>query len=112
MKNFSNVCLFQVFIGLNDKDSHNQKVTTEEARGLLSSLIFKHLAGATLAGPFTGLYTYTDGIREIENSFTISVFDFDGDAAGRIAKLVKEAKKYLNQESILVTKQLINFAFM
>lgn len=90
MKNY---CLI---VGLNDKDSKKQEITTDAARALLAGIVLDYSDGATFT-ECAGIYKHADGSIVIEKSIKIEIAGIAKENALHIAERAKIA---LNQEAI------------
>jgi hypothetical protein len=88
---------YKMYIGLNDKDTHKQEVTTNKAIELVS-LYFE----CCTVQEVTGCYK-----REQEKSLIVSVIDNEQKRPD-IKRAVENLKFLLNQECILVTETELN----
>jgi hypothetical protein len=89
------------YIGLNDKDSKVQEVTTLDAFKIVTALV-----GDCTITEGRGVYTHADGTQVLESTLIVQVLDFDG---GYNYKEVADALKVaLNQESVAVIHEQIN----
>lgn len=96
---------FTLFLGLCDKDSKLQEISTIEAYKMVNNLLFcAGFDGGTIFEA-TGFYKHDDGSVVIEPSFKIEILDF-----GKIGirPLVDELKRVFNQESIAVQEEDVN----
>ena len=91
--------MFNVFVGLNDKDTKIQEVETDKALEIVKSLCWEMFEGATVSIAF-GLYKHDNGDKVTENTIRIELMTDDTD---KIKTLVNELKRIFNQESIMVT---------
>ena len=85
-----------LYVGLNDKDTKQQKITTLDAFKMLSNLCLVYTEGATIYDA-RGIYKHDDGTIIAENTLRIEIFD---PIEQNIMPLIKTIKKALNQESI------------
>ncbi len=85
-----------LIVGLNDKDTRKQEITTEQATQALAGIILKYTDGATLT-ECKGIYKHENGGIVFETSIKIEISGITKETAERIAS---EAKIALNQESI------------
>ena len=86
--------LYTLTIGLNDKVTLKQEVTTEQA----IDLIFAAVGDCTIKEA-TGCYTMNYGKKTIEKSLFIEKLDFD--EKFELFRVIKELKNKLNQESVI-----------
>lgn len=91
---------FTIITGLNDKDTKQQEITTEQAEKKISEIILDHSDGATLTR-CNGIYKHIDGAVVIEQSIKIEIAGITTEQALKIAGRIKSA---LNQESIYFSK--------
>ena len=97
------------YIGLNDKDTKHQEISTIDAFKIISNVFNTLTEGATIKGNCKGIYKHDDGTQIIEE--TIEAFSFDL-TQEQTANIVKVLKNVLNQESILVIVENVNSMFM
>lgn len=95
-------------VGLNDKDSKMQQISTLEAYKVLQNLLCNMFGGGTIFEA-KGIYTHDDGTRVIENTLRCEVYDFCGDSAfeSKIIEFCQTTKKILNQESVAVEREIV-----
>lgn len=96
-----------LYVGLNDKDTHTQKIDTLEAVKVITNIITEKCGGGTIYNA-VGVYTHTDGTIITENTLKIELFDCNDEA---IDTTIKALKTVLNQESIIKQTELINSVF-
>lgn len=96
---------FTLYVGLNDKDSRKQEITTQKAKNIISKTLADNgIEGATFLGA-EGIYTYIiDNKTEKENSFKIEILFA---SQKQIQNAVNTIKQKLNQESIAVVKEKV-----
>lgn len=95
---------FTVYMGLNDKDTKSQKISTLEAYKIVENVIKAHdFDGATIYES-VGLYKHESGVYVKETSFRIELL-FTTESLVRI--LVSELKTIFNQESIAVQQEAV-----
>lgn len=61
---------YTLFIGMNDKDTHKQELSTEEFKERIANT----LGDCTIREGATGYYTHDNGIRVIEKSLEVTKF--------------------------------------
>lgn len=98
---------YTLYIGLNDKDTYQQKFSIEEAEELVTEIILKHADGFTR---FVGKGAYKDnqGVVTYENSL---IYEFLYVTEEQITQIMDEVLIALNQNSILVEKQTVACEF-
>lgn len=87
-----------LFIGLNDKDSKRQEITTSEARAILADRIAQEIGFGTVSLA-SGVYTHDNGATVIENTLRCEFYTEDSTP---VMEFARWAKARLNQESIAV----------
>lgn len=87
-----------LFIGLNDKDSKHQEITTLDAYKTASNIFCQHTGGATISEA-VGVYTHSDGTIITETSLRCEIY---GAEMSAIMRAANELKAAFNQESILI----------
>lgn len=97
------------YIGCNDKDTLKQELSKTQIISVIDSVFDNYTLSQT-----QGRFTNKDGVRTFEKSFIVTVItncncDIDDEYIEN--KCLKLEHK-LNQESILVTKELIQASFM
>lgn len=97
------------YIGCNDKDTLKQELPDEFFISTLDSVFNNYTLSQS-----QGRFTNKDGVTTFEKSFVVTIIT---DKSSYISDLViKNNCKYLeselNQESILVTRELIQASFM
>ena len=92
---------YKIVIGLNDKDSQVQEITTLDAFKIITSLV-----GDCTIQEARGVYTHKNGTVTLENTLIVQVIDFDG--SYNAEEVVKALKVALNQEAIILIKEVIN----
>ena len=91
---------YTFYIGLNDKDSKVQEITTLDAYKIVSTLI-----GDCTIQEGKGIYTHQDGTQILETTLIVQVLDFTGSYNYKaVAETIKTA---LNQESVAVVHEQI-----
>ncbi len=96
---------FNLYIGLNDKDTKQQEILTTDAYKIVGGIV-----GDCTITEGKGLYTHTDGTRVLETTLLVQIIDFSGDLdIGPIVELLKTA---LNQEAIAVIREQVDSKLM
>lgn len=101
---------FNFGIGLNDQTTKKQEIRLEDAKKIITKLTIKFLGFWTITENNIGVYTYEDWTQVSENSINVN-FKTQKPDSKNILEYVENLKKFLNQESILVsyTKENVNF---
>ena len=98
---------YTMYIGLNDKDTYVQIMPFGEAEKKVSDIALKYVDGFTVLSA-RGAYKDEKGIITNENSL---VFQFLYVTDEQIKLIMDEVLKELNQNSILLEKQKVNYTF-
>ena len=97
MHNNNTITKHTIFIGLNDKDTKTQQISTIEAYKIIYNLLQSvKYEGATISES-TGFYTHENGVIVIEKSLRVEILFATMDKTESFINLAKIA---LNQESI------------
>ena len=101
---FQEIEKFTMYVGLNDKDTHNQRIKTPKAKQIIARILQDNgINGATFIGG-NGIYK-----NEQEKTFKIEIL-FTTDE--QIKKATNKIKNALNQEAIAVSKEVIRSAMI
>ncbi|NMB19618.1 MAG: DUF3574 domain-containing protein [Firmicutes bacterium] len=98
---------YTLYIGLNDKDTYQQEISTEEAEALVEEITLKHADGFTRIIA-KGAYKDGAGVVTFENSL---IYEFLFVTEEKINRIMDEVLVALNQESILVETQTVDAMF-
>lgn len=93
-----------LYVGLNDKDTKRQEISTLEAYKIISKAI-----GDCSIQELTGFYTHNDGQAVIEKTLKVEIFGRSSDEVRKIADFIKFT---LNQESIIIEKTIVSSEFI
>ena len=96
-----------MYIGLNDKDTKQQEITTLDAYKIATNVFIEYTGGATIYES-KGVYTHNDGTIVVENTLVCIVFSDDQDAIKKAASALKVA---FNQEAIAIESTETNSIF-
>lgn len=97
------------YIGCNDKDTLKQELSDTQIISVIDNLFKDYTLSKT-----QGRLTNKDGVKTFEKSFVVTIItdsNYEIDNA-HIELNCLELKSKLNQESILVTKELIRASFI
>lgn len=102
--NNSGICKASIFIGLNDKDTKAQEISTLEAAKFIQREICKLYDGGTVSEA-TGIYRHSDGSGAVvvENTLKVEILFFGmskADARAEVLPFIADVKKFLNQETV------------
>lgn len=97
------------YIGCNDKDTLKQELSDEFFIATLDNLFGNYTLTQT-----QGRFINKDGVSTFEKSFVVTLIIDNGSETKdvRIKEICDILKTKLNQESILVTKELIQASFI
>jgi hypothetical protein len=91
---------YTMYVGLNDKDTYTQIISSEEAEKKISDIALKYVDGFTQFSA-KGVYKDEKGMVTHENSL---VFEFYAVTGKQMKDIMNEVLKELNQNSILIEK--------
>lgn len=95
---------FTIYLGLNDKDTKRQEITTLNAYKIAVNII-----GDCSISELTGYYTHNDNEVVIERSLKIEVF---GNTESDIKTIAEQLKTTFNQERVIIQKQIVDSLFI
>lgn len=90
---------YSLSIGLNDKDTKQQKIGTVEAYKIVENIIVEKIGGGSIFEG-RGVYKHEDGQAVIEKSLLVEIYKASEKQVLEVAKAIKIA---LNQESIILS---------
>lgn len=103
---------FILSIGLNDKDTKKQEISTEKAQEIICVLLLAQgVQGATISNA-RGFYVHNENARKIpvfENSFKVEILF---ESAERVLNLCQKIKAALNQESVVIERAISESALV
>lgn len=93
---------YELYMGLNDKDTKTQKIDTLEAYKIVSNQVAQRFDGGTVFQA-SGVYKHENGTVVIENTLKIEIILFDKSVTEtEVKNFVEYLKETFNQESIAV----------
>lgn len=95
-----------IYLGLNDKDTKTQVISTLEAYKVINNLITNQFDGGTIFEA-QGIYKHDDGHVVIEKTLRIELLLFAADDLSKVDGLIKTLKQIFNQESVAVQTENI-----
>lgn len=95
---------YTLYMGLNDKDSKRQQISTLEAYKIVSNLVAKEFDGGTIYEA-DGVYRHDDGTIVIEKTLKIELLFAE---QKDVKDFCETLKRIFNQESIAVQREEIN----
>lgn len=97
---------YNLYIGLNDKDTKKQVIPTEAVQALVQSEVAKRFDGGTVYLA-DGIYKHENGEVIIEKTIKVEITFYDEDNNASIRSFCDWLKMVLNQEAIAVAKSWI-----
>ena len=104
MEQLQNLEKFNLYVGLNDKDTKIQEVTTEHAKDIVNKV-----CGDCSIQEITGYYTHNNGEQVKENTLKVELLFKSED---EVRLYCQDLKKLLNQESIICESTITNSAML
>lgn len=95
---------FNLYVGLNDKDTKKQEIATLEAYKVITNIIASNDVSGFTIYEANGYYIHEDKTISIEKSLKIEMMFIELDV---IQNIIKDIKKALNQESIILQTEKI-----
>ena len=96
-----------ISIGLLDKDTKTQLINNEAAMQTVNDCFLSKLDAFTVYFA-KGVYTHDNGQQVQENTIRVEVVTFNDKDYNNTIQSIKDVKKALNQETILLEKQVID----
>lgn len=96
-----------IYVGLNDKNTHCQEISTLDAFKIASNLFADTTGGATITEA-RGVYTHDDGTIVIEPTLRCEIF---GANMEQVKSAAGQLKILLNQESVAIEETEVNSMF-
>jgi hypothetical protein len=93
-----------LILGLNDKDTKKQEISTIDAYKIATNILTKYFDGATITEA-QGFYKHEDGTLTFETSLKIELLFADDE---QVLKVIEQLKTAFNQESIALITNDIN----
>ena len=93
-----------LILGLNDKDTKKQEITTLDAYKITMNILTEHFSGATITEA-QGFYKHEDGTLTFETSLKIELLFADDK---QVSEVIEQLKTTFNQESIALITNTIN----
>lgn len=100
--------VYEIVIGLNDKDTKQQKISTVEAYKLTENLLCHHIGGGSIFEGM-GIYTHENGHIVRERSLSVKTSTTNHQA---VLDFVAAVKAALNQESVYMQQMEVNVSFI
>ena len=100
---------YNIYLGLNDKDTLKQVKDTTKAKKEVYNILLKNNIKAYTIYIVNGVFTNEKNEITKEKTLKIEVLDIKKDD---ILKSIKEFKKVLNQESILLEEEKKEISFL
>lgn len=99
---------YNIYIGLNDKDSKKQIVSTRRAREEVIKILNNNNINGLTMYEVMGVFKHETGEVVFEKSLKVELLEVRED---EVLKSINELKTALNQESILLEKEVkeVNF---
>lgn len=108
MIKFENIATYNIYVGLNDKDTYEQIVSDDEAMDLIRNIVGEIVGGATFSKSF-GHWVDEFGNPTNESTIVIKITDCTDDTIEAICMQINAA---LNQNCVMVEKTVSQIAFV
>ena len=100
---------YNVYVGLNDKDTLNQIIDTTKAKKEIYNILLKNNIKGYTIYLVNGVFTNEKNEITREKTLKLELLDIKKDD---IIKAIQEIKKTLNQESILLEEEKKEVSFL
>ena len=101
---------YTLTIGLFDKDTKRQKISSDMALRIVSDLVVQTVGYGTIYNG-NGIYTHINGSIVVEPSLVYFV-DGEKDLKDKVKTLAWQIKKALNQESVMLEETAVKMEFI
>ena len=101
---------YTLTIGLFDKDTKRQKISSDMALKIVSDLVVQTVGYGTIHTG-NGIYTHVNGSIVVEPSIVFFV-DGEKDLKDKVKNLAWQIKKALNQESVMLEETAVKMGFI
>ena len=101
---------YTLTIGLFDKDTKKQKISSDMALRIVSDLVVQTVGYGTIYNG-NGIYTHINGSIVVEPSLVYFV-DGENDLKNKVKTLAWQIKKALNQESVMLEETAVKMEFI
>ena len=98
---------YVMYVGLNDKDTYEQIISTEEAKEIIDGICFRYLDGYTIQ---EANGSWIDEKQNPTSEQTIVCYFNDADE-GTVYRIADEVIEKLNQNTVLIEKDEIETEF-
>lgn len=100
---------YNIYIGLNDRDSKKQEVSTRRAKEkTIKILNANNITGLTMY-EVMGVFKHEDGATTFEKSLKVELLEVEEE---EVLKSIEELKTALNQECILLEEEEKKISFI
>ncbi len=100
---------YVLYVGLNDKKTKIQEISTLQAYKIITNVIVANKVDGFTILEANGYYVHSDKTISIEKSLKIEFLFIDIDV---IKNIIKDLKRILNQESIILQTENITSELM
>ncbi|WP_246542828.1 DUF3574 domain-containing protein [Fusibacter paucivorans] len=98
---------YTMYIGLNDQDTYQQVIETEEAETIISEIALEYVDGFTMTNG-TGAYKDEDNVITYENSIILTFIDVSED---QLQAIMDDVRTALNQHAVLLESTAMHYTF-
>lgn len=106
--NFETIATYNLYVGLNDKDTYKQIIDDDNAMNLVRDIVSNIVGGATFTKSF-GYWVDEFGNETSESNIVVKITATDDEHIERICAKLNHA---LNQNCIMVEKSVSEIAFV
>ena len=91
---------YEIYVGLNDKDTGKEKLTSDDFARILSEICANRKIGFTMSTQFGG-YAHNQGYV-VENSLKVTLLNIEEEQVEEIGRILKER---INTDTIMITSE-------
>lgn len=104
---FTNHCKYELYIGLTDLEINESRINQEQFMGYVKEYCTEHKIDYSL-NRISGGYNHKTGYI-VEDSIVITLL---GDESARFLNAIEDIKELVNTDTILVTREYVDMAFI
>lgn len=108
MINYENIATYNLYVGLNDKDTYRQIINDNTAMEIVRDVVSKIVGGATFTKSF-GHWIDEFGNETSESTIVVKITMTDDETIKKVCEILNEK---LNQNCIMVEKSLSQIAYV
>ena len=108
MINYENIATYNLYVGLNDKDTYKQIIDDNTAMEIVRDVVSKIVGGATFTKSY-GHWVDEFGNETTESTIVVKITMTNDETIEKVCEILNEK---LNQNCIMVEKSLSQIAYV